>query len=112
MLMTDLLLIYRRYFIARINSIARNRDSVVGIVTGYRLEDRGVGVPVPGGSRIFSKASRPDLGSTHPHIQWVPGALAPVIKRPGCEADHSSPNNAEVKKMWISTATPPYDFMA
>jgi hypothetical protein len=31
-----------------------NRGSVVGIATGYGLDDRGVGVRVPVGSRIFS----------------------------------------------------------
>jgi hypothetical protein len=36
------------------------RDSAVGIVTGYRLEDRGVGIRVPVGSRIFSSPRRPD----------------------------------------------------
>jgi hypothetical protein len=30
-----------------------SRDSVVGIATGYGLDDRGVGVRVPVGSRIF-----------------------------------------------------------
>jgi hypothetical protein len=30
----------------------------------------------------------------------------------GCEADHSPPANAEVKKMWIYTSTPQYIFMA
>jgi hypothetical protein len=38
----------------------RSRDSVVGIVTGYGLDDRGVGVRVPVGSRIFSSPRRPD----------------------------------------------------
>jgi hypothetical protein len=40
------------------------------------------------------------------------GSSFPGVKRPGSEADHSSPNGAEVKKMWIYTATPPYAFMA
>jgi hypothetical protein len=38
----------------------RTRDSVVGIVTSYGLDDRGVGVRVPVGSRIFSSPRRPD----------------------------------------------------
>jgi hypothetical protein len=33
-------------------------DSVVGIATGYGLDDRGVGVQVPAGSRIFSSSCR------------------------------------------------------
>jgi hypothetical protein len=35
-------------------------DSVVGIATSYRLDDRGVGVRVPVGSRIFSSPRHPD----------------------------------------------------
>jgi hypothetical protein len=84
----------------------------VGIATGYGLGDRGVGVRVPVGSRIFSTSSRPALGSTQPPIQWVPGALSLGIKRPGREADHSPPASAEVKKIWIYTSTPPYAFIA
>jgi hypothetical protein len=38
----------------------RNQDNIVGIVTGIRLDDRGVGVRIPLGSRIFSSARRPD----------------------------------------------------
>jgi hypothetical protein len=87
--------------------------SVVGIATGYGLDDRGFGVRVPLGSRIFFSTSfRPALGSTQSPIQWVPGALSPAVKRPGLEADHSSPTSAETKKMWIYTSTPPYAFMA
>jgi hypothetical protein len=41
-----------------------------------------------------------------------PGALSLRVKRPGREADHSPLTNAEVKKMWIYTSTPPYIFMA
>jgi hypothetical protein len=37
-----------------------SRDSVVGIATGYRLDDQVVGVRVPVGSRIFSFPRRPD----------------------------------------------------
>jgi hypothetical protein len=90
----------------------RSRDRVVGIETSYGSADRGVGVRVPVGSRIFSKLSRPALRSTQPPIQWVPGALIPGVKRPGREAHHSPPASAEVKKMWIYTFTPPYGFMA
>jgi hypothetical protein len=47
------------------------------------------------------------LGPTQPPIQWIP-----EVKRPGCEADHSLPANAEVKKMWIYTSSAPYAFIA
>jgi hypothetical protein len=59
---------------------------------------------------LFSTSSKP--GSTQPFIQWVPGTVSPGVKRPGCEADHSPPTNAEFKIMWIFTSTPPYTFMA
>jgi hypothetical protein len=95
----------------------RSWDSIVGIATGYGLDDREVRVQVPVGSRIFSSPrhsdrSTPALGSTQPPIQWVPGALSPGVKRPGREDAHSAPASAEVKKMWIYTSTPPYVFMA
>jgi hypothetical protein len=35
-------------------------DSTVGIATGYRLNDRVVGVRLPVGARIFSSPRRPD----------------------------------------------------
>jgi hypothetical protein len=40
------------------------------------------------------------------------GALSPGVKRPERESDHSSATSAEVKKIWIYSATPPYAFMA
>jgi hypothetical protein len=47
-----------------------SRDSVVGIATGYGLDDRGVGVRVPVGSRIISSPRRPDR-------LWGPPNLLP-----------------------------------
>jgi hypothetical protein len=38
----------------------RSQDSAVGIATGYGLDERGVGVRVPVGSRIFSSLHHPD----------------------------------------------------
>jgi hypothetical protein len=43
-----------------------SRDSSVGIATDYRLDDRGVGVGVPVGSRIFSSPRRPDRHGAYP----------------------------------------------
>jgi hypothetical protein len=45
--------IYIEYIIPKL-------DSVVGIATGYGLDDQGVRVRVPVGSRIFSSPSHPD----------------------------------------------------
>jgi hypothetical protein len=47
---------------------------------------------------LFTTASRTAVGPTQPPIQWVPGALSLGTKRPGREAHHSSPSNAEVKE--------------
>jgi hypothetical protein len=90
----------------------RRRDSVVGIATGYGLDDQGVGSSSLGRVKnfLFSTA-RPAMGFTQPLIQWVPEDLSPGVKRPGCEADLSPPASAEVKKIWICTSTPLYAFM-
>jgi hypothetical protein len=56
---------------------------------------------------LFTTASRTALGPTQPPIQWVPGALSLGVKRPGREADHSSPSSAEVKNSWSYTSTHP-----
>jgi hypothetical protein len=40
------------------------------------------------------------------------GLLPRGIKRLGREADHSPLASAKVKKMWICTSTPPYNFLA
>jgi hypothetical protein len=91
-----------------------SRDSVVGKATGYGMDNRGVGVRVPVGSRIFSSPRRPDE-------HWGPPSLLSNeyrslfprgIKRPGREADNSPPITAEVKKMWTSISTLPNAIMA
>jgi hypothetical protein len=96
------------YFLLAGNVEYWSSNGAVGIATAYGLDNLGVGVRVPVGSRIFSSPHRPD----RPPIQWVPGALSPGVKRQGREADHSPPVSAEVKKMRIYTSTPPYAFMA
>jgi hypothetical protein len=56
--------------------------------------------------------------SLFPVIQTDSGAhpasypIGTVEKRPRCDADHSPPASAEVKKIWIYIYTPPYAFMA
>jgi hypothetical protein len=70
-------IIYYYYYYYYIELNYLSRDSVIGIATGYGLDDGGVGVPVPVRSKIFSMPSRPALGSTHPLNQWVTGALSP-----------------------------------
>jgi hypothetical protein len=59
--------------------------------------DGGVRLPVEQEIFLYSTASRPALGSTHPPIQWAPGALSWGVKRPGREAYNSLPSSAEIK---------------
>jgi len=76
---------------------------------GYGLHDRG-SIPYRSNDGIFLSsptASKPALGPTQPPIQWVPGPISLRIKRPGNEADHSSPPSAEDRNAWSYTSTPP-----
>jgi hypothetical protein len=57
---------------------------------------------------LFDTASRPALGPIQPPIQRLPGDLFLWVKRPGCEADHSPPSIAEIKKAWSCPSTPQY----
>jgi hypothetical protein len=91
-----------------------SRDSSVGIVTGYGLDDqRGREFESREGKR-FSLLHIVQTGSgVHPtSYKMGTGGSFPGIKRQGRETDHSPPTSAEVKKMWIYTSTPPYLFMA
>jgi hypothetical protein len=90
------------------------RDSAVSITTGYGLDDQGVGSSSPAGGKNFhfSMSTRPALG-VHPASYPIgTGGSFPGVKRPGPEADKSPPTSTEIKKIWICTSTPPYDFMA
>jgi hypothetical protein len=82
---------------------ARIAQSVKRLATA--LDGRGVGVRVP--VFLLSTLFRPILGPSQPSVQWVLCALSPGVKRPVPEADHSFPTCAEVKNMWIYTASPP-----
>jgi hypothetical protein len=84
----------------------RSRVSSVGVATGYGLR---AGRPefdsrLMQTSFIFFTASRPALGPTKPHIQWVPVALSLGVKRSGRETDHSPPYSA---KVWNGGSVPP-----
>jgi hypothetical protein len=83
-------------------SVSPSLDIAVGIATGYGLDDRGVGVRVSVGLRIFTSPCHPDrLCPTQLLSNGHRGALSL-----GREADHSLPTNAEVKNTWVSTSTP------
>jgi hypothetical protein len=76
----------------------------------YGLDGQG---STPGIARFFFSPQRPDRLWDQSSLlsngyRW----LFQGVKRPGREAGHSTPSNAEVKKTWIYTSTPPYAFMA
>jgi hypothetical protein len=73
-------------------------DSAVGIATGYGPDDRGVGVWVPVEQQFSFLHVQTDSG-VHPLSYTMDiGGLSPGVKRPVCEADHSTPTSLEVKK--------------
>jgi hypothetical protein len=84
----------------RIRVVVVSRDSSVGIALGYKLDDRGFRFRFPAGlgNFLITTASRTALGPIQPPIKWVSGAVSLEVKRPGREADHSSPSSAEVKE--------------
>jgi hypothetical protein len=86
--------------------------SAIGIAIGWAVRPRSrSSIPCGGNNFHFSMWSIPSHGSSQPAIQWVQDAVSPRLKRPGREADHSAPTNAEVKKTCLYTSTPPYVFM-
>jgi hypothetical protein len=66
--------------------------SSVGIATSYGLEGPGIEYRC---GRDFPQLSRPALGPTQPPVQWEPG-LCWGRKRPGRDADPSTPSRADV----------------
>jgi hypothetical protein len=62
--------------------------SIVGIATGYGLDSPGI---ESRSGRDILHLSRPALGPTQPPVQWGK-------KRPGRDADPTSPSIAVVKK--------------
>jgi hypothetical protein len=75
-------------------------DNSVGMATEYGLDERMIGVQIPAGAGNFSLRHRvqTDSGAHPTSCLVVNGALSLGVKRPGSEADHSSPFNAEVKE--------------
>jgi hypothetical protein len=83
----------------------RSRDTVIGITTGYGLDDRWVRVRLPAGKIICSSPHRPDRLWGSPNLlsnrYW--GLLPRGVKRPGRESNHSPPESVEVMKTSLYT---------
>jgi hypothetical protein len=77
-------------------NVTCGRVSVVGIATGYGLDDARSRSSSPDRVKnfLFAMSSRPALGPTQPPIQWVPGDLSTGVKRQEREADQSPPDNS------------------
>jgi hypothetical protein len=58
---------------------------------------------------ISFTASRPDLGTTQPHIQWIPWVPSLGVKRPKLGAEKSLPS---IKNACGSLSSLPYLFTA
>jgi hypothetical protein len=91
-----------------------SRDSSIGIMTDYGMDDPiiGVGIPEGAGNFSFDTASRPALGLTEPHLQWIAGALSLGVKWSGRDAYHSPPSSVEVRMCGAIPPFPQHSFMA
>jgi hypothetical protein len=94
------------YCYLQLRSVSGQLIQLIDIATGYGLDDRRVGVRVPVESRIFSSPNRLGRLWGLPSIlrNEYKGLFPRGVKWPGPEADHSSPTNAEIKKMWIHSS--------
>jgi hypothetical protein len=94
------------------HSLDIDSRSVVGIAIDYWL-DGGCEFEF-GQDQEFFSSRRSDRLWDPPNVLFkgYRGLFPRGVKRPGCEADHSPPASAEVKKTWIYTSTPAYDFIA
>jgi hypothetical protein len=92
-----------------------SRDSSVGIKTGYRLDSSGTGIQYPAKAMdIFLFYSVHTGSGAHPtSYPMSTGSLSSVVKiRRHEDSYHLHVSSVEIKNTWMSTATPPYVFMA
>jgi hypothetical protein len=79
-----------------------SKDSSVGIVTVYGLDDRS---SIPCGSKksLYFTASRQALRPTPSPLQYVPAALSLWVKSAESNANHPPPSRAEVNNVGATT---------
>jgi hypothetical protein len=81
--------------------VCRSVKRPVGIATGYGLDDQGVGVQVPVGSRIFTSHVVQTGSRVHSAYPMGTGSSFTGVKRPRTDADNSPPTSVEVRKTCI-----------
>jgi hypothetical protein len=86
----------------------RSWDSVASIATGCGLDNQGVRVQVPVGSRIFSSPHHSDRlwGPVNLLSNGYWGFFPQGAKRPQRESDHSPPASAKVKNVCMYKGGP------
>jgi hypothetical protein len=86
-------------------------NSAVGITTGWTTEGSEFEYRLSQKSSFFHVVQT--KSGAHP-ASYPMGTGGSFLreKQPGLEADHSPLTIAEVKRIWISTSTPTYTFMA
>jgi hypothetical protein len=77
-----------------LDSSGGDRDTSVGIATGYGLD--GPGIESRWGARFFAHVQTGP--EAHPASCTMGIGPFPRVKRPGRDADHSPPSRAEVRK--------------
>jgi hypothetical protein len=77
-----------------------SHDYIVGIMTGYMLDDLRLESWQRQEIFLFSKTSGHAQGPIQPPIQWMQGILSPGLKQSGHEADHLPPFSAVFKNKW------------
>jgi hypothetical protein len=92
----------------------KSRDSSVGIALGYGMDDLDSKVRFPARAGNFSLHHRVQNGSEAQPASYPMGTRGSSlgVKRPGREADHSPPSNAEVKASGAIPPLPQYAFTA
>jgi hypothetical protein len=92
-------IIVDNYFTRQYIPEDRSRGSSVSIVSGYRLDDRAIEVRSAAGAKDFSSSLCVQTGSGAHPASCTMGTGGPLLggkARPGRDADHSPPSNAEV----------------
>jgi hypothetical protein len=91
-----------------VHAYNESRDSSVGTVLCYGLENRRSRVRFPARSGNFFHHRVQNDSGAHP-ASYPTGTRGsfPGVKRPEREADHSPPSSVEVKNEWSYTFTPP-----